>query len=1035
MSSQQRYRWVDAALARVTAGGEGSMAVPWPDLNGATDGQVGQWRAWLAQVWAHEPVVEAIEVASPVLARQVAHLHAGHDIKPQHLRRMVLSVARYVLRMTGRATPFGLFAGVAPVRFGTEVNVRWGEDHQVTARPDAAWLSSVVSDLEGCPQLLRRLTVVASNLCFVRDGRLVVPCQPVNGVGPDEPAEVSLRHTRAVETVVRAARSPVGVEELAGKLAADHPATPPMVIEAMLAELVRRGVLLTCLRPAMTVTDPLGQVLERLAAVGADTISEVGPIVRRLQTVHDDLARHNHTGSASIRRRGLRTAAAERMSAIFSAVERPLAVDLRLDCRIELPQQVVRQAQTAAWLLTRLTPYPTGPAALRDYHRRFVDRYGTGALVGVRDLVDFDTGLGYPAGYRESMANPPAPAMSERGLRLLALAQTAAVAGDREVILDEATVTSLEVEPEPPVAPHTDLCVQLHAPTRQALAAGEFDLFVVGAARAAATMTGRFLHLLDPADRDRMAAAYRRLPTLDPDAVPAQVSCPPLYARTGNVARAPATQLRVISLGEYPTGGQNATIPLDELAVGADTSRLYLVSLSSYRLVEPTMFQAVEFRNHVHPLARFLCEITTGHAAACTPLLWEAATGMPFLPRLRYGRIVLAAARWRLSAANLPDHGAPWAGWARAVADWRHRFRVPDRVCLGEGDQRLRLDLEQPLHLALLRTHLDRTGHAIVHEAPAPDAFGWLDGRPHEIVIPMAATRQPERPTVPRPRSAARVVGREHGHLPGDSPWLSARLYAHPDRHTTILTDHLPRLLSAWDHPVQWWFLRYRDPQPHLRLRLKAPDGYGRAAERVGAWATDLRRRGLVNQLLLDTYYPEVGRYGNGEVLAAAEAVFVADSSAAVAQMAAAAGGDLNPQALCAASLVDLAIALTGSVANGLQWLVDQVKRQATPALPRDLHDDAIRLANPHDGGAGLRALRGGQPVAAAWAQRRTALAGYRQQLDATFQPDPTPVLASLLHMHHARVLGVEPDSEQTCHRLARAAALSWTARTAGAAR
>jgi thiopeptide-type bacteriocin biosynthesis protein len=1031
VSSQQRYQWVDAAMVRVTTGGDGLMAVPWPDLDRATNEQMGQWRAWLAQVWAHRPVVEAIEVASPVLARQVAHLHAGHEFKPQQLRRMVLSVAKYVLRMTGRATPFGLFAGVAPLRFGTEVTVRWGEGPRVTARPDAAWLSSVVTYLEGCPQLLRRLTVVANNLCFVRDDRLVVPCQSVNDTGPDEPAEVSVRHTSPVETVVRAARSPVGVDELAGKLAADHPATPPMVIEAMLAELVRRGVLLTCLRPAMTVTDPLGHVLGQLAAVGAETISEVGPHVRRLQTVHNAMARHNHTRSARVRRR-LRTTAAERMAAISTVTERLLAVDLRIDCQIELPQQVVREAQTAASLLTGLTPYSTGSAGLRDYHRRFVDRYGTGALVPVRDLVDADTGLGYPAGYRESILNPPTPAVSERDLRLLALAQTAAMAGDREVILDEATVASLEVEPEPPVAPHTDLCVQVHAPTRQALAQGEFDLLVVGAARAAGTMTGRFLHLLDPADRDRMASAYRQLPTLDPDAVPAQVSCPPLYARTGNVARAPATQPRVISLAEYPTGGENSMIPLDELAVGADTSRLYLMSPSSYRLVEPTMFQAVAFRNHIHPLARFLCEITTGYAAACTPFLWEAATGLPFLPRLRYGRIVLAAARWRLSAANLPDHRAPWAQWARAVADWRHRFRVPDRVCLGEGDQRLRLDLDQPLHLALLRAHLDRTGHAVVHEPPTPDAFGWLDGRPHEIVIPMAATRQPARPRAPRPRSAARI-GREHGHRPGDSPWLSIRLYAHPDRQATILTDHLPRLLSAWDHAVRWWFLRYSDPQPHLRLRLKAIDGYGLAAERVGAWATDLRRRGLANHLLLDTYYPEVGRYGNGEVLAAAEAVFVADSSAAVAQIAAAAGGNPNPQALCAASFVDLAIALTGGVADGLQWLVDQVKRQATPALPRDLHDDAIRLANPHDRGAGLRALPGGQRAAAAWAQRRTALAGYRHQLDTTVQPGPTPVLASLLHMHHARVFGVKPDSEKTCHRLARAAALSWTTRTVGA--
>jgi hypothetical protein len=39
----------------------------------------------------------------------------------------------------------------------------------------------------------------------------------------------------------------------------------------------------------------------------------------------------------------------------------------------------------------------------------------------------------------------------------------------------------------------------------------------------------------------------------------------------------------------------------------------------------------------------------------------------------------------------------------------------------------------------------------------------------------------------------------------------------------------------------------------------------------------------------------------------------------------------------------------------------------------------------------------------------------------------------SLLHMHHVRMLGIDPDRERTGRRLARAAALRWTATTTGA--
>lgn len=68
------------------------------------------------------------------------------------------------------------------------------------------------------------------------------------------PAQVSVRHTRAVETVMRAARLPIGVGDLAGKLTADFPGTPEPVIEGMLAELVAQRILVTSLRPGQLNT-------------------------------------------------------------------------------------------------------------------------------------------------------------------------------------------------------------------------------------------------------------------------------------------------------------------------------------------------------------------------------------------------------------------------------------------------------------------------------------------------------------------------------------------------------------------------------------------------------------------------------------------------------------------------------------------------------------------------------------------------------------------------------------------------------------
>ncbi|MGH3993905.1 MAG: lantibiotic dehydratase family protein, partial [Pseudonocardiaceae bacterium] len=361
---------------------------------------MARWRCWLAQVWASEAVAAAIEVASPVLARRVGEVCAGREQRARHVRRAAVSVVRYVLRMTSRATPLGLFAGVAPARFGPELRVRYGEEHQAVARVDTEWLVGVITRLERCPELRCRLPVVRNNLAFVRDGRLVVGCQqqPVesNRTGP---AEVSVRHTRAVETAIQAAGSPIRVADLVGKLTAEFPETPAPVIEGMLAELVAQRVLVTSLRPPMTATDPLGHVVEELAAVSADAVPQVAELVHDLRDIHLGLSRHNRLSSPT-ERRELRTSASARMAGIFTS-ERPVTVDLRVDCALVLPHAVAREAETAAAALARLSPHPVGIPAWQDYHGRFfLERYGIGALVPLLEILHADVGLGFPAGYR-----------------------------------------------------------------------------------------------------------------------------------------------------------------------------------------------------------------------------------------------------------------------------------------------------------------------------------------------------------------------------------------------------------------------------------------------------------------------------------------------------------------------------------------------------------------------------------------------------------------------------------------------------------
>src|SRR6266511_4158651 len=251
--------------------------------------------------------------------------------------------------------------------------------------------------------------------------------------------------------------------------------------------------------------------------------------------------------------------------------------------------------------------------------------------------------------------------------------------------------------------------------------------------------------------------------------------------------------------------------------------------------------------------------------------------------------------------------------------------------------------------------------------------LGWF-GRAHEILIPLRATGG--RPSSPERRRSvgARlcVAARDAAELPGRSAWLHARIYGHPERHNEILTEYAPPLFDGWDDARSWWFTRHRDQarpdaDQHLDLfvRLVADDRYGTAAGRV------------------------------------------ADCTAGLAEIEYATRAGASPDAVTAASLVDLAASYTPTPGEGCRWLIDHLPHEPGVLNPA-VRDEALRLADPGRNRATLAAQPGGDRVGAAWPRRRAAL-------DRTTRHGPVVTAAT----RTVQTAAVALAAEQAARRLA----------------
>ncbi|MFI9783809.1 thiopeptide-type bacteriocin biosynthesis protein [Kitasatospora sp. NPDC051984] len=232
---------------------------------------------------------------------------------------------------------------------------------------------------------------------------------------------------------------------------------------------------------------------------------------------------------------------------------------------------------------------------------------------------------------------------------------------------------------------------------------------------------------------------------------------------------------------------------------------------------------------------------------------------------------------------------------------------------------------------------------------------------------------------------------------------------------------------------TQWWFQRFKDTarpdaDQFLDLFWRVPPAqHGDVLSEIGTWAAGLRTERLVAQLHVSGYQPQPGRYGHGQALDAAHAVFAADSAAAVTQIRAALAAEVPMQALAAASMVDIAASLAAHPAQGLGWLCTVLPRRTGPT-DAELRRTTEKFTSPGAPAPALLDLPGGDLITMAWQQRATALAAYRDHLGQQDR-DPSTVLRSLLHGHHLRAVAADPVREEATDRLARSCALSLTSR------
>lgn len=840
-------------------------------------------------------VREALYIASRSLDESLATWLAEPD--SERGQKVERTLVRYFSRMASRATPFGLFGGCSLGKVGatTELAVEARTRYRRNTRLDGDYLATLTGALGGDAGWRRAATFRPSSSLYRAAGRLRFAQVRLDGKLRSYDL-VAVEPSAAIEETLARAQSGSRLDELIDALVSDD-ITRDEAAEFVNA-LIDAQILVSDLVPQVTGAEPIHDLVAQLSTDGGTR-----PLADRLDEVRRALAELDATPL------GAPPARYEEIATILDAL--PVEVDRSRLFQVDLvkpaaaatlgPEPIAELVRGVA-LLHRLAP-PNDPLA--NFRQAFQHRYEE-REVPLTEVLDEESGIGFersdaptaegaplldglvfPRGAGEEMA-PVTPRLT----LLLSKLATAWRTGALSIDLDEADLEALAAKAPPPLPDSVTAKATLSAASPDALAQGRFELYLQAVHPSGAIFLGRFCHR-DPALTAEVLAHLRAEEAARSDAVFAEIVHLP-EGRIGNVLLRPRLRRYEIPFLGRSGAPLEQQIAVTDLLVSVVGERVILRSRRLGREVIPRLTTAHNFSSPQNlGVYRFLCALQFQQVA--TPVWrWGPLASAPFLPRVTAGRLVLSLASWRLDKTQLLRL-ADARGDERfaAVRALRETLRLPRWVSIADGDNVLPIDLDNALAVDnLVELVRARPAASLTEVFPQPEALlaRGPEGRfAHELIVPLlrrAAAPATVAPTPPTPRATRRPSTLPRTRLPG-SEWLFVKLYTGAATADQLLVEVVAPLVATLKQsspsPIdRWFFLRYGDPDWHVRLRFSGPPQ--RLREEVLPRLLAAAEQSLAGERLwklqIDTYERELDRYGGDVGMQLSEALFAADSDA-----------------------------------------------------------------------------------------------------------------------------------------------------------
>jgi thiopeptide-type bacteriocin biosynthesis protein len=330
-------------------------------------------------------------------------------------------------------------------------------------------------------------------------------------------------------------------------------------------------------------------------------------------------------------------------------------------------------------------------------------------------------------------------------------------------------------------------------------------------------------------------------------------------------------------------------LALSDLKIRIENNKVLLYSAKHRKLVIPRLTSAYNHSIDKLPLFRFLADLSYQYGRNGFNLdLRQFFPGLSFYPRVEYKRSILCLATWVISEKQVQL--LIQKGTGVLVPEFKllsKTLGLPPVFSLSEGDQQLVFFRDRDQDIVFFARCINQKKEVILKEYLLEKQESPLvkDGSNRPLISQFNTFIIPQNPIAfgPIKISPPMADKQQRKFIPG-SEWLYLKIYTSKIGSKRLLLKIVSLLRRKYSggQIQKWFFIRYEDHAPHIRLRMQIlPQDISEILIAFKSKLEDGINQHVIREYQVDVYSRELERY-QAAGMEATEDFFWASSELAV---------------------------------------------------------------------------------------------------------------------------------------------------------